>query len=365
MKSKGLFLILAAPALLLAGCGKSDSAKAPVRVRLERTAAISGLASSYYSGTIEAFKDIPLSFQTGGTVAEVLVREGQSVEKGGLLAELDCRNNENALKIAEAKSKQADDAYSRFEPMYKNGNLPQIKMVEIETGKVQAAAAFKMASKNTEDCRINAPESGMISRRDAEPGSSAIPGKTVLDLVVVDQVYASISVPEQEISGIKAGSWATVEVAALTPAESRSASLTSYRDTPAPESTKLRGIVTDSGITADPLARTYTVRVLLKNPGRRILPGMICSVYTGQKSRAGLTLVPATAVNLDDDGRQYVYTVAPKENIARKRFVETSGFAKGGVIVQSGLNAGETVVSEGAQKLSDGTAVEADEAYAN
>ena len=365
MNTKSLFFILTAPAILLAGCGKKDTAGTPVRVRLETAAAISGQASSYYSGVIEAFKDIPLSFQTGGTVGEVLVREGQSVEKGQLLATLDCRTNENSLRMAEAREKQAQDAWRRFEPMYKNGNLPEIKMVEIETARTQAEIALKQASKDSGDCKLSAPERGIISARSIEPGGTQPAAQAALKLVTVDQVYAAISVPESEISEIKAGSWAKVEIPALMPeAAPAKWELTRYRDTPGP-APRLQGVVTDSGITTEPLSRTYAVRVLLNNPGRRILPGMLCSVYTAGRNRADMTLLPATAINIDDGARPFVYIVTPGEKVARKRLVETAGFAKGGVVISAGIKAGETVVSEGAQKLSDGAAIEADENYGN
>lgn len=365
MNKKSFILIVSAAPLLLAGCGAKNEGAGPVRVRLEQAAALTGQAASYYSGTIEARNSIPLGFLTAGTISDIPVREGQAVEKGQLLGTLDCQNNQSALRMAEAKNKQAQDAFRRFEPMYNNGNLAEIKMVEIETARTQAEQGLKLAQKNAADCAITAPASGIISRRDAEAGSSAIPGKTVLRLESVDQVYAVISVPEREISAIKRGSWAEVEVAALTPAADYSAAHNGYRDTPSSTAGRLRGVVTDSGVSADPLARTYTVRVLLNNPGRRMLPGMICGVYTGAKGRGGLALVPGTAINIDESDRQYVYTVAPGGNIARKRPVETSGFARGGVIVARGLKAGEMVVSEGAQKLSDGAAITAEEAYGN
>lgn len=365
MNHKKIILILAAPTIILSGCGGKDTGAAPVKVKLETVSTVTGRSASYYSGTIEARKTIPLSFLTLGTVAEVNVREGQKVEKGELLAKLDCQSNENSLRMAEAKSKQADDAYRRYEPMYKNGNLPEIKMVEIETAKTEAALSFKLAAKNAGDCSITAPESGIISERAIEPGSSAIPGKSAMTLVSVDQVYAAISVPEREISAIKPGTWAEVEIAALTQESPATyTELTSFRDTPAP-ATKLRGMVTDAGVTANPMARTYAVRVLLNNPGRRILPGMICNVHTASKDRTDMALVPATAINIGNDDRPYVYTVDLKEKIARKRIVETAGFANGGVVVSRGVSAGDIVVSEGAQKLSDGTTVETDEAYAN
>lgn len=346
----------------IAACGPKPARQEAIKVELAQAVSVNSSAAQSYSGTIEAQKSIPLSFLTLGTVSEVNVREGQQVQKGELLARLDCQTNENALRMAEAKSKQADDAFRRFEPMYKNGNLPEIKMVEIETGRTEAALALKMAAKNAADCSITAPESGIISDRSVEPGSSAIPGKSALRLVAVDQVYAAISVPEAEISRIKPGLRAEVEISALqenrvqSPGEGRGTTL------PLPAAAILRGgkykgSVTDSGVSANPLARTYNVRVLVNNPGRKILPGMICSVSISNHGLSKFTLVPATAVSMDEAGQQYVYVVEPGVKKARKRTVQTAGFAEGGILVSQGLAEGETVVSVGVQKLTDGAQV--------
>jgi len=247
--------------------------------------------------------------------------------------------------------------------MYKNGNLPEIKMVEIETGRTEAALALKMAAKNAADCSIIAPESGIISDRSVEPGSSAIPGKAAVRLVTLDQVYASISVPEGEILKIRPGIRATVEISALredtgtNPGDSRGITLPVTQYAPS-HGGKFVGVVTDSGVSPNPLARTYNVRVLLNNPGRRILPGMICNVYIAGRALSRLLLVPPTAVSRDDAGQQYVYIVEPGGDKALKRLVQTAGFAQGGVLISHGLAEGETVVSGGVQKLTDGAYVE-------
>jgi len=341
---------------LLAGCAKhAPLPEMPLKVKAVKVSASSANSSLYYSGTIEAGKDIPLSFQTMGTVSKVLVREGERVKAGQLLAELDCQNNTNALRIAESKAAQAADAFKRFEPMYKNGNLAEIKMVEIRTNKTDADLSVKLAAKSVADCSLSAPESGVISGKAIEPGESALPGKTALKMVVLDNVFATISVPEQEIAAIRPG----MKVEADIPSAARQmpgegATLLTNAGT----SGKLRGTVIDSGVTANPLARTYTVRVLLPNPGHGLLPGMICNVYVPGKQPVMAGIVPGTAIKLDENGRQFVYVVAGGK--VRKQIVQSSGFRDGGIVVTGGLADGDIIVREGAQKLTDGMQVEAE-----
>ncbi|MDD4003933.1 MAG: efflux RND transporter periplasmic adaptor subunit [Elusimicrobiaceae bacterium] len=326
----------------LCGCHqRPPTPEPPVKVKAVKVAAGGGSGSFYYSGTIEASQNIGLSFLGMGTVETVSVREGDRIEKGRLLAKLDCQSSENSLRIAQAKAQQAEDAFRRFEPMYKNGNLPEIKMVEIRTGRTQAELAVKLAEKSVADCSIIAPEAGIVSQRDVEPGDNAVPGKTVIRMVSVDKVYATVSVPEQEISYIHRGAGAVVELSA--------------------NKRHLRGKIADVGVTANPLARTYTARVLIDNASNAVLPGMLCNVYLSGAGSAAAghsgIVIPAAALRLDANGNQIVYVVDPDRRV-HARVVASSGFRKGGVLIGSGLTAGETIVVEGVQKLDENMRVE-------
>lgn len=324
---------------LLSGCQKQPIAETPIKVKAFQLGINSNQTKLYYSGTIEAGKNIALSFLTMGTVAEVPAREGDSVKKGQLLARLDCRSNKDALQIAQEKARQAEDAFKRFEPMYQHGNLPEIKMVEIRTGKNQAELAMAIAEKNVEDCTLHAPEDGLVSERSIEPGDSALPGKTAMRLVAVEKVYAAISVPEQEIKGIKKGMDAEVELSGQ-------------------EGVRVAGKVSDVGVAAEPLSRTYTVRVLLKNLGEKALPGMLCNVYVSRQGAQAQVLIPATAIKMDGAGKQFVYVVDQLSKRVRKTQVQSLGFRNSGVLISSGLKGDETLVSEGVQKLEDNMPVE-------
>lgn len=350
-----LTLVLILP--LLSGCAKpAPVAETPIKVKAVKVSATAANSAFYYSGTIEAGKDIPLAFQTMGTVSKVLAREGERVKAGQLLAELDCQNNTNALRIAESKALQAADALKRFEPMYKNGNLAEIKMVEIRTNKTDADLSVKLAAKSVTDCSLTAPESGVISGKAMEPGESALPGKTVMKMVVINNVFATISVPEQEIGSIKPGMIVEADIPSAEQQQPQEG-VTLLPNGSA--SGRLRGTVTDSGVTANPLARTYTVRILLGNARNNLLPGMICNVYVPGKHTTQAAIVPGTAIKLDENGNQFVYVIGAGNRV-RKQPVQSSGFRDGGIVVTGGLANGDIIVREGAQKLTDNKLVEAE-----
>ena len=326
---------------IFAACNNNNgkTINVPLKVKTFQITSSSMQKGLYYSGTIAAGKDISLSFLAMGTVNNINVREGDKVAKGQLLAQLDSRSSQNALQIAQTKALQAEDAFKRFQPMYEHGNLPEIKMVEIKTGKNQAELAVKLAQKNLEDCSIYAPETGFISKRDIELGDNVVPGKTVLKIVTVDKVYAVISVPEKEIQKIKKGMGTTIELSE-------------------DSNNKLKGKVADVGVSADILSRTYTVRILITNLKTDILPGMLCNVYIDQKTKTSQIIIPATAIKIDGTGKEYVYIVDLTSKKVHKQYVKSNGFREGEIIISSGLQLNDVIVSQGVQKLDDNTLIE-------
>ena len=108
-----------------------------------------------YVGTVEESYGSQLSFSQMGTVAEVLVDEGQAVRQGQALATLDKTTVQNTYNIAKSTLDQARDAYNRLNTLYKKGSLPEIKFIEIQTQLAQAEASEKIARKSISDCALH------------------------------------------------------------------------------------------------------------------------------------------------------------------------------------------------------------------
>jgi len=135
---------------IITGCNHSanNTQPEPVPVVIQQVGIADARQYTAFSGTIEESETIPLSFASVGTVAKVLVSEGDVVKKGQLLAKLDTTTFQSAWEMSYAVQQQAEDAYKRLTPMYKNGNLPEIKYVEIEPSLQQATAAAAIARKS-------------------------------------------------------------------------------------------------------------------------------------------------------------------------------------------------------------------------
>lgn len=291
-----------------------------------------------YSGTIEESETIPLSFSSVGTVARVFVSEGDAVKKGQMLAVLDTATYRNAYEIAHAAEQRAEDAYNRLTPMHNNGNLPDIKYVEVETGLQQARAAAAMARKNLSDCRLIAPTDGVVGKRSIDPGMVAIPNVVSITLVKLSRVYAKVSVPESEIAWVKKGERALVTLGAL-------------------GSREFHGTVEEVGVMADLLAHSYKIKIGISNEEQQLKPGMICNVIIEHAGSRHDLVVPSRAVMVDESGRRFVYTVSPGSDRAVRRYLQTGELLKNGIKVLAGIQADERVVVSGQHKLVDQAAV--------
>ncbi|MDP4238134.1 MAG: efflux RND transporter periplasmic adaptor subunit [Bacteroidota bacterium] len=289
----------------------------------------------HYSGSIEAYQTIPLAFQTSGTVLRVLVNASDAVHKGQLLATVDKADAQSMYEMSNSKYLQAKDAYDRLKEVHDNGSLSEIKWIEMESNLQQAKSSVAIAKNNLKKTSLYSPDDGIIGKRNIEPGMSSLSGTIVpLELIKIGSVYVKIAVPENEIGKIKKGLRANFKVSAL-------------------DDKIFNGIVTNVGVVADQISRTYEVKITVKNPGLLLKPGMVCDVNLGITATKELLTIPYQAVDKDLNNNNFVFVVDPAQKIAKKRIIHIGNYVNDNIEILDGLSVGEKVVCEGKQKLSD------------
>lgn len=335
-----ILLSIIGAGFVVSGCSSKSGNQNVTAIKVEiEQAKVADISQIFaYSGTIEESETIPLSFSSLGTVSQVFVSEGSAVKRGQLLATLDNTTHQNAYAMAHATELQAEDAYNRLTPMHKNGNLPDIKYVEVETGLQQAKAAAAIAKKNLDDCNLYATTDGFVGRRSINPGMATIPNLMSITLVKIAKVYASVSVPENEISLVKKANKARIKIGAL-------------------GSKEYSGTVEEIGVVADLLAHTYRIKIGIANKNYDIKPGMICSVIIESTGAHHGLVIPSRSVLVDETGRTFVYVISSQNKAARK-YIATGGLLNNGIEIFEGLNTNEAVVVAGQHKLVDGSSVQ-------
>lgn len=331
-----------------------------------------------YSGTLEEDNGVSLSFPVGGTVKQVNIAEGQNVQARQLIAVLDATTLDNlvsassatvsqaqaavgqaraGLAQAEKSAAQALDAYKRMKLLHDNGSLPEMKWVEVQTQYQQAQdavsqvrqqvnqaeAAVKTAHaqknislKNLHDTRLFAPSTGYISRSMVTAGQNIAPGQPVAMLVDIRQVKVKISVPETDIAHIHVGQPLHFMVSSM-------------------PGRMFTARITEKGVAADPVSRSYEVKATAANADRKLLPGMVCDAYIEQPQHTNILTLPANIIQIDIDNHPFVWTVVNGE--ALRTSVELGQNTGDNVQIVSGLSYGSKVIVEGQQKVSNGTKV--------
>lgn len=329
---------------LLAACNVNNE---PVKTPGEKVTPVSAVvvkkekvvADLRYSGTIEAFQTIPLTFESTGTVEKVLVDAGDEVKKGQLLATLDATDANSMYQITLAKYQQAKDAYDRLKEVHEKGSLPEIKWVEMETNLEQAKSSLEISKNNLAKCNLYSPVNGLVGTRNIEPGMYSLSiGSSPFELVDIKQVYVKISVPENEIAKIVKGMKASFAVSAL-------------------NGEPFEGVITNISPVADKISRTYEAKIKVDNADQALKPGMVCDVKLEQTTEKDMVLIPYQSITKDENNNTYVFIIDQNSKRVKKQIVITGQYYGADLEVLSGLAQGQLIVNEGKEKLSDNSLI--------
>lgn len=335
---KSIWILLAV--LLVCSCSekKEQKVKAPIRVKTQLVSPGFVDKAQTYVGMIEEREATAVSFTGMGVVKRVFVREGQAVSRGQLVAEMDDTQARNLLSGAEAAMTQANDALQRYGMLHENGSLPEVQWVEIQSKVAQAKSQLEVAKKNLADCRLKAPVSGIIGRKQISAGETALPSQSVVSILDINTVKVKVAIPEAEIGVIHSNTPTSIKVDAI--------------------NRIYQGGHIEKGVQADALTHTYDIRIHVANGGHKLLPGMVASVRflaDGSQAISGRSL-PITSIQRQSDGSLFVWTI-DKDSIAHRTKVSVGDTRGNYISVTEGLNLGQRIVTEGYQKLSEGTKV--------
>ena len=292
------------------------------------------VSSAKYIGTLRPADMVTVVTNNSGTLKSFSLKAGDPLKEGEVICEVESATVQSAYDMAYATLRQAEDGYERLSKAYGSGSVPEIKMVEMETSLSKARASFQAANQALRQCSVKAPFNGVVDETFVSEGNEVSLGAPVIRLVDTKSLEISIPVPENEISSLKSGDNATVEVPAL--------------------GLSFRARLRSKGVLASPLSHSYECRFAPMSEVPGLMPGMACRL-TLDSSVSEAVVIPSSAVQTDGQGR-YVWTVN-QDNIVQKNYVEINGYAGKGVVVSKGLDDGLRVIVEGSRKVSGGMRV--------
>jgi membrane fusion protein (multidrug efflux system) len=327
---------------LISGCGGKDAraTPAPTPVLVRTVARVERADYVALSGEAEALHSANVGFLVPGLVRSVAPHEGDAVESGQVLAELDPTDYQLNVDLAAAQVDRAEDEFARVKTMFAEKGVSPNDFNKADVAVRMARTQASMARKKLADTRITSPLSGVVARRGIEPGEQAGPGLPVFTVVQIDPMQIRVGVPESEIARFAIGQRAEFSVPAL-------------------QGAMFAGTVRVVGIAADPASRTYTVKAEVPNASHRLRPGMIAEARFETKAKLAVLTIPAEAIVPDVDGVTRVFVYDPAEQRVHSRRVDVGTAYGSEVEVRSGLKPAETIVTGGQHRVHDGSLVTA------
>ena len=285
-------------------------------------------------GTARANESVDVTAKVSNLVTAVHFGEGQPVARGALLVELDGAQARAQVAIAQAALTESQAQYKRSRELYTTKALSESQLDQIEATLRSNEARLAVAQAQLADTQIRAPFAGRTGLRRVSVGSLVNPGTVITTLDDTGTIKLDFTVAETFLSALSPGLTITAHSAAY------------------PGRT-FEGRIASVDSRVDPTTRSVIVRATVPNGDGLLKPGMFLTVRISRGAADGL-VVPEQAL-VPEQGDVFVYVIA--DGKAEKRLVHTGQRRVGSVQVVQGLVEGETVVTEGTQKLRDGVAV--------
>ena len=385
-KAVAIIAVLCA-AILPGGCSKQKRAAGPAgppaMPATVATAELQAVPQELQAiGNIEPFSNVQVKAQVAGELVKVEFKEGQNVNAGDLLFQIDPRPYADALNQAQAaverdraQLKQAEANVDRDEAQLRNAEVDAHRQEElvkagivarstydtsrtaadvyresaradraaIESARAALAAdvaAVEKAKLDVSFCEIRSPIAGRTGNLLVQAGNY-VKNNGDTTLVVINQIepiFVSFSVPEQrlpEIRRLSEGRQLGVRVAA--------------KDDPGQRATGVLSVIDN---TVDTTTGMIRLKATLPNTERRLWPGQFVDVELTLNARMDAVVVPSEAVQAGQKG-PFVYVVKADQSV-EAREVTPGATAGKMIVIESGLKAGETVVTDGQLLLAPG-----------
>ena len=351
LHSRVLPTLLALIVLLAAGCGREVPSGEDVRpVRAITLTAVPVSAEAELPGEVRPRVESRVGFQVGGRINSRRVEMGQQVRPGDVLATLDPADFKlsaaaaaaqlNAAKV-DRDQQRAD--IKRFEDLHRQGFISgaelerrRAQLDAAEARYAQAAALADVSTNQTAYTTLRAPAAGLVSAIDAEAGQVVASGQSVVRIAVAGDKEVAIAIPEvrleqlRRVPDVRVALWA--------------------------HAAELKGRIREIAPIADPATRTYAARVTLIDPPADVALGMTATVRFATPPSPPILAAPLTALLREADAT-YVWRLDRQAMTVEKAKVDVAGVAGNSVILGSGVQPGETIVTAGVHLLKPGQKV--------
>ena len=301
---------------------------------LTQTVARSELRPLALRGTVVAGSRLHLAFKLPGVLKQLLVREGDAVQKDQVLARLDATNAEAQVQVAQAALDKAQRDSDSMQTLSADHVVPQNQRDDARSGLDVARAQLAMAKEALARMQLSSPVAGRVYQHLAEAGEAVGAGSPILFVDETERLLIKVGVTDHELQQLVPNQPVTLRLAGQ----------------PDP----LPGVI--YSIAPSPSAQDglYSVQISTTANTKTLWPGLLVTVVFDHVKTLPTLRIPLQAL-VNRQNRDLVFVI--DHNIARLRPITIGASEQRQTIVLSGLREGELIITEGAAFLEDGQLV--------
>ncbi len=335
-----LLFLLFAGSIIFQSCGKKEEAKTDTEKKLQPVKIKEVVGESFQEsykvvGIVKPFESAKISSEEGGLITYQPFDKGSRIGRGQTAVRLRKDQDRAAYDQAATQFDLATSNFNRMEKLYNENVATEQDYTNAKFQLELAEKSLDVLETRLEKSYITSPISGIVDQKYLGKGEVCGPGTPILSVVNVSRVKISAGIPESYIGEIRKGSPVKI----------------TFDVYPGEEFT---GNVSYIAPTLSPTNRTFEVEVVLNNSDGRLKPEMSAN-FEIEKSRIDNAVILPQDLIVDFGNEKYVFVL--ENDAVKKKVINIGGRENNNVLITSGLNAGEKLVIEGFQALTDGDKV--------
>jgi RND family efflux transporter MFP subunit len=331
---------------LLVACEKPVEAPPPPRPALVMVVSATGTDNAMrLVGEAWPRYESVQSFRIPGKIIERKVEVGAWVNKGQILARLDALDTQLSANAAQAEvaSAEASQALAQaevirqrqlFEKQFISASALDVKEADLKSANARLAqlkAQAKVSGNRNEYNSLSADREGVVTFIQAEPGQVVAAGEAIARIADTSHIDVLVAMPESRMTEVKLQAPVQLQLWA--------------------DKQKIyQGVVREISPLADAVTRTFNVRITVQNADAFVKFGMTVGVRFPQSEIKDSGLLIPSAALTSVNGKELVWVI-DENNRAQPREVDAGAFREDGVLIRSGLQAGETIAIAGVHTL--------------
>lgn len=294
-------------------------------------------------GNVKTKQNILIYPEMAGILKTVLVKEGQRVSKGQLLATIDDGGLSNQVAQLEATTQLAKTTFERQKRLWEQKIGSEIQFLQAKTSYESQRNSLKQLKSQQSKSSIRAPFSGVIDDVIKEKGTVIAPGQgsEVFRIVNLNNMYVEAEVPERYITSIQKNKEVKIEFPVL--------------------GTSLNSSIRQVGSFINPNNRSFKIEVPVANKSGNVKPNLTAKLQINDYTDTKAILIPQSIISENANGEQFVYAIKGKntnnEAIAERVIIKTGKTQGNFIEVLENLTVGTEIIKEGARSVNNGQTV--------